>query len=79
MRDCYLDYTSDKLDIRLGRQQVVWGQSDGIPILDRINPFDLTPIYEEGQNQLGLKIISLHSLFKVMLGDLNPDEEAVLD
>jgi len=42
LRDCYLDYTSDKLDIRLGKQQVVWGQADGIPILDRVNPFDLT-------------------------------------
>jgi len=42
LRDCYLDYTSDKLDIRLGKQQAVWGQSDGIPILDRVNPFDLT-------------------------------------
>jgi len=42
LRDCYLDYISDNLDIRLGKQQVVWGQSDGIPILDRVNPFDLT-------------------------------------
>jgi len=42
LRDCYLDYTSDNLDIRLGKQQVVWGQADGIPVLDRINPFDLT-------------------------------------
>lgn len=42
VRDCYIDYTSDRLDIRLGKQQVVWGQADGIPILDRVNPFDLT-------------------------------------
>ena len=42
LRDCYLDFTSDKLDIRLGKQQVVWGQADGIPVLDRVVPFDLT-------------------------------------
>ena len=42
LRDCYIDYTSDQLDVRLGRQQVVWGQADGIPILDRVNPFDAT-------------------------------------
>lgn len=41
LRDCYLDYTSDRLDIRLGKQQVVWGQADGICVLDRVNPFDL--------------------------------------
>ena len=42
LRDCYLDYTSDALDVRLGKQQVVWGQADGLPFLDRVMPFDLT-------------------------------------
>ena len=42
LRDCYLDYVSDQLDVRIGKQQVVWGQADGIPVLDRVNPFDLT-------------------------------------
>ncbi|MBL7131374.1 MAG: hypothetical protein ISS45_08260 [Candidatus Omnitrophica bacterium] len=43
LRDCYLDYTSDQLDIRLGKQQVVWTQADGLPFLwDRVMPFDLT-------------------------------------
>lgn len=45
LRDCYIDYISDRLDIRLGKQQVVWGQADGIPILDRVNPFDLTEFW----------------------------------
>ncbi len=42
LRDCYLDYVSEELDVRIGKQQVVWGQADGIPVLDRVNPFDLT-------------------------------------
>jgi len=42
LRDCYLDYMNGPWFLRLGRQQVAWGQSDGIPILDRVNPFDLT-------------------------------------
>ena len=45
----------------------------------KINPFDLSSIYEEGENELGLKIISLHSLFKVIMGELSPSEEATLD
>lgn len=45
----------------------------------KINPFDLSAIYEEGENELGLKILSLHGLLKVMLGDVNPNEEAILD
>jgi hypothetical protein len=42
LRDCYLDYNNGPWFLRLGRQQVSWGQSDGVPILDRVNPFDLT-------------------------------------
>lgn len=42
LRDCYLDFTSEQFDIRIGKQQVVWGEADGIPFLDRVMPFDLT-------------------------------------
>jgi hypothetical protein len=42
LRDCYLDYTNDSWFLRLGRQQVAWGQADGITILDRVNPVDLS-------------------------------------
>lgn len=45
----------------------------------KINPFDLAGIYEEGENQLGLKILTLHSLFKVIMGKITPIQEALLD
>ncbi|MEA2056398.1 MAG: ATP-binding protein [Patescibacteria group bacterium] len=45
----------------------------------KINPFDLSNVYEEGQNELGQKIISLHGLLKVMLGEMNAEQEALLD
>lgn len=45
----------------------------------KLNPFDLSTVFEEGENELGLKILSLHGLLKVMLTDINPSEEAVLD
>ncbi|HSX48971.1 MAG TPA: ATP-binding protein [Candidatus Saccharimonadales bacterium] len=45
----------------------------------KINPFDLSQIYEEGENQLGLKILSLHSLFRVIMGELNATQDAMLD
>lgn len=45
----------------------------------KINPFDLSGVREEGENQLGLKILSLHSLFSVIMGQLNPSEQALLD
>lgn len=45
----------------------------------KINPFDLSAVYEEGENELGLKILQLHGLLKVMLGDVTATEEAILD
>lgn len=44
-----------------------------------INPFDLSQIYDPEENELGLKILSLHTLLKIMLGSMTADEEAVLD
>lgn len=45
----------------------------------RINPFELPVVNEPDENELAMKIISLHSLLKIMVGDMNPSEEALLD
>lgn len=46
----------------------------------RINPFDLSALTANSEeNELNLKILSLHSLFKVIMGNLTPGEEAILD
>ena len=45
----------------------------------KINPFDLSTVRQDEENQLSLKILSLHSLFGVIMGTLNPSEQAVLD
>lgn len=45
----------------------------------KINPFDLSQLYEEGENELGMKILSLHGLMKIIMGTLNAEEDAMLD
>lgn len=40
LREFYLDLAGDKGKLRLGRQQVVWGKTDGLRLLDLINPQD---------------------------------------
>lgn len=45
----------------------------------KINPFDLSGIIDPEENQLGLKILSLHSMFSIIMGKLTPTEEALLD
>ena len=40
LREFYLDYYSPDLDIRIGKQQVVWGRADGVKIMDVVCPTD---------------------------------------
>jgi type IV secretory pathway VirB4 component len=59
----------------LGGEEVMFTPSATI----KINPFDLSGLYEEGENELGLKILSLHGLFKIIMGETNPSQDAILD
>ena len=40
LRELYADTSFGDWDLRLGKQQVVWGTADGIKLLDIINPTD---------------------------------------
>lgn len=40
LRELYVDTTAGDWDLRIGKQQVVWGTADGIKLLDIINPTD---------------------------------------
>ena len=38
LREMYWDYSGDSIYWRVGKQQVVWGEADGLKLLDVINP-----------------------------------------
>ena len=40
LRELYVDTTLGDWDVRLGKQQIVWGTADGLKLLDMINPTD---------------------------------------
>ncbi len=42
MRELYLDLYFKNFDIRIGKQQVVWGKADGVFITDIVSPLNLT-------------------------------------
>ena len=47
---------------------------------NRINPFDLSVLTATSdENELNQKILSLHSMFKVIMGAMTPTEEAIMD
>lgn len=51
LRELYLDLYFQNFDIRIGKQQIVWGKADGVFITDVISPLDLSefllPDFEE--------------------------------
>ena len=49
LRELYVDTTVADMDLRIGKQQVVWGKADGVKFLDIINPTDFR---EWGQNTM---------------------------
>lgn len=42
LREVYLEYAAKGWDLRVGRQIIIWGKSDGLQITDVISPMDLT-------------------------------------
>ena len=40
LRECYVELDLDWAYLTLGKQQVVWGQADGLKVLDVVNPQD---------------------------------------
>lgn len=45
----------------------------------KINPFDLSGIADSGENELGRKILSLTGFLKLVLGNLDASQAAILD
>lgn len=59
----------------VGGQYIAFGYGEA----SKINPFDLSLVAEEGENALNDKVLTLHKMFKIMLGAMDPMEESVLD
>jgi len=41
LRELHMDATLGNWDFRIGKQQVVWGESDGLRLMDLVNPLDM--------------------------------------
>lgn len=59
----------------VGGQYIAFGYGEE----SKINPFDLSLVVEEGENALNDKILTLHKMFKIMIGAMDPMEESILD
>lgn len=44
VREMFVDYQSANFSLRVGKQQVVWGEADGLKLLDVLNPQSFTEL-----------------------------------
>ncbi|MFW5702552.1 MAG: VirB4-like conjugal transfer ATPase, CD1110 family [Candidatus Dojkabacteria bacterium] len=66
----------EKLCNAVGGEYISFSQ-DG---LQKLNPFDLSGVFDANEDELRYKILSLHGLIKLMMGgQLSPEEDAILD
>jgi len=42
VRELYMDFTTNNIDLRIGKQQIIWGQADGVFITDIVSPKNLS-------------------------------------
>ncbi|MCP4457381.1 MAG: hypothetical protein GY816_05050 [Cytophagales bacterium] len=56
IRELYIDLVTDKFDFRIGKQQIVWGQADGVFITDIVSPLDLTDFLLRDFNEIRIGV-----------------------
>ena len=78
IKEAYLLYGGDALDLRLGQQQVVWGKTDGLRMLDIINPLDMREFLLDDflDSRIGLVAVRLN--YYAYLGDNEHEFEFIM-
>jgi hypothetical protein len=62
-RALYMDIFTEKLDIRIGRQQIVWGQADGVFITDVVSPLNLTDFLLWDFNEIRIGVTAVKAKY----------------
>ena len=68
INELYLDWTKDRVFVRLGRQAISWGEADTIALIDVQNPFDLTlgaPGFFQDLDEARIPLWTLRSTVKL--------------
>ncbi len=65
LREAYIEIAGDVLDVRVGKQQIIWGKGDGVFITDIVSPKDLSrfliPDFEELRMAVTGARLNLHT------------------
>jgi hypothetical protein len=67
LREAYMDMYFDKMDLRIGKQQIIWGKADGVFITDIVSPKDLSEFLLPDFSEIRIGVTSLKTDY--YLGD----------
>ncbi|MCF7824662.1 MAG: hypothetical protein K9N35_10880 [Candidatus Marinimicrobia bacterium] len=65
LREAYLDIYFDNMDLRLGKQQIIWGKADGVFITDIISPKDLSEFLLRDFEEIRMGITALKANYYI--------------
>ena len=67
LREAYLDLYFDNFDLRIGKQQIVWGKADGVFITDIVSPKNLFEFLLPDFDEIRMGVVG--AKFDYYLGD----------
>ncbi len=67
LREAYLDLYFDNFDLRIGKQQIVWGKADGVFITDIVSPKNLFQFLLPDFDEIRMGVVG--AKFDYYLGD----------
>ncbi len=87
LREAYIDLGGEIFDLRMGKQQIIWGKGDGVFITDIVSPKDLSQFLVPDFEELRLAVTGArldlyadaHSLELVWLPWFTPTVSPALD
>ena len=59
LREAYLSYTKGNLDLRMGRQIVIWGVADALRLTDCVSPIDYTEFLAQDYDDIRMPVNGL--------------------
>ncbi|MCJ8299043.1 MAG: hypothetical protein MJK13_08940 [Pseudomonadales bacterium] len=65
VQELYLDSSWQQLQLRLGKQQLVWGEADGLKVLDKVNPSRFSEFILEDFDQSRIATWMLNAQWEV--------------
>lgn len=77
-KELYLLYAGDDFDLRFGQQQIVWGKTDGIRMLDIINPLDMREFILDDFLDLRIGLWAVRLNYYAYLNDAEHEFEFVV-